>query len=73
MSTKTNKKVALSIDEMETIIAKMRENQQRDRAMSSNVAFDLLFDTDLRAHVIDGVTGYQFSGYAECGGMKVKI
>jgi hypothetical protein len=74
MKSKTNHSIILSIGQIETIIAKMKENQRREPAMSNQVKFQLSFDTDWNALVIESETkGYQFSSYQECNGMEVKI
>ena len=74
MKVKINHTVILSIGQMEMIIAKMKENQRREPSMSNEVRFQLYFDTDWNSNVIDKESkGYQFSGYAECNGMDVKI
>ena len=74
MKTKTNHEVILSVEQMKTIIAQMEENQRREPAMSNQVKFQLMFDTDWNAHIIDPETkGHQFSGYAECNGMSVNL
>jgi hypothetical protein len=71
MRTKTKHEIILSVEQMKKIIAEMEENKRREPAMSNNVKFQLFFDTDWNAHVINNVSGYQFSSYAECDGMKV--
>jgi hypothetical protein len=71
MRTKTQHEIILSVEQMEKIITTMKENQCREPAMSNNVKFQLFFDTDWNAHVINNVSGHQFSVYAECDGMKV--
>jgi hypothetical protein len=72
MITKRKKEIILSIRQMKTIISGMKENQRREPAMSDRVKFQLSFDTDWDAFVIDPETkGYQFSRYAECNGMEV--
>lgn len=74
MKTKTNHTIILSIKQMEAIISRMKENQSSESAMSDEVKFQLSFDTYWNALVIEPETkGYQFSGYAECNGMEVKI
>ncbi|GHT09140.1 hypothetical protein FACS189432_05150 [Bacteroidia bacterium] len=74
MKTTTNQTIVLSMKQMETIIARMNENIRREPAMSEKVKFQLSFDTDYNAHIIEPETkGYQFSGYQECNGMDIKI
>jgi hypothetical protein len=73
MKTKSNQTIILSIGQMEAIIAKMKENQRCEPAMSYDVKFQLSFDTDWNTNVIDPETGYQFSNYAECNGMEINL
>ena len=74
MKSQTNHTIILSMGQMKTIIAAMEENQRREPAMSNEAKFQLSFDSDWNALVLDKETkGYQFSGYAECNGMEVKF
>jgi len=73
MKVKVNQTIILSIAQMKTIIAEMEENVRKAPVMSNTVRFELLFDTDWNSNVIDSKTGYQFSSYAECNGMEIKI
>lgn len=73
MRKPTEHKIVLSIEELEPIIEKMKENQQRYTTLSDQIRLDLVFDTDWNAHRIDPATGYQFNCYAECIGLGVDI
>ena len=74
MKSQTNHTIILSMGQMKTIIAAMEENQRREPAMSNEAKFQLSFDSDWNALVLDeGAKGYQFSGYAECNGMEVNF
>lgn len=68
MKKPTEHKIVLTIEEMESIIKQMRENQQRNKSLSEQARFDLVFDTDWNAHRLASYTGYQFNSYAECIG-----
>ncbi len=73
MKTPTNHVLVLSIEQMEAIIAEMKDNKRCQPTMSNQAKFKLQFNTDCNAHEIDGATGYQFSSYAECNGMFFSV
>jgi hypothetical protein len=73
MKTRTIHQVVLSVAQMKAIVAKMETNLKHRSDLSGRVRFNLDYDTDNCAYILDEENGYQFSDYAECIGENISI
>nr|DAZ61887.1 MAG TPA: hypothetical protein [Caudoviricetes sp.] len=75
MKQPTRHRVTLSIDEMESLFQKMRENRLRNETLSSRVTVDLDYDTDYETlRIADhSDNAYQYNSYGECNGKRFTI
>ena len=71
MKQPTRHRVTLSIDEMESLLQKMRENRLRNETLSSRVTVDLDYETLRIADHSDNA--YQYNSYGECNGKRFTI
>lgn len=72
MRTRTNHKITLSIQELESLLSKMKEHKEHNRDLSNTATIDLDYDSDWNTLRISDSVGnaYQHSSYAECVGHK---
>jgi hypothetical protein len=75
MKKQTNLKVIISIEEMELLIEKMKQNKGMEPAMSNFVMLSLCEDSDYRCGLRIDTTkqGEQFSGYQDGSSMSVSF
>ncbi len=66
-----NKSIILNIDELKRIVDIMQDNKKRNPDASDNAKFQLKFDSDWNANVIDTEhVAIQFSKYADANPMS---
>lgn len=66
--------IVLYEEDLIKILEQMKKNREQEPSMSNCALFVTKSDSDLRSYVIDkSKEGNQFSGYAECNGMSIRL